>query len=552
MTVTLDEQDVAAAAALLVEIIQAEEVEACRDHPAALLDHVTCFDAAAGETFEFQLTDPEAPWYWQREVLDGWIGHEKSVVLKARQLGITWLAAGYGLWQVLYRPGTRVLVISINEEEASKVVNRLWDMMESLPEHLRNGTKILKPARGSRPNLHIELLHPDGTISSVIGLPSTKKAGHGETAALVILDEFARHEYAQESWKALVPTTSSGGKLIAISTGNGISTTTAQGDTAGNFFHSLWVSDEESGLFKRFLKWDLHPDRDERWYARVAMAITNPSDRAEQFPANEFDAFILTGAPYFDIEALAWYIKNGIQDPAYRMRFERHEGDRAKLVKHDHGWVRVFREPIADHTYALAADVATGRGADYSCAYVVDLADMNVSACLHGKLDADQYALQIHYLGRWYNTAWVAVEKGGGYGEPVILSLRDGRDGRPAYPRMYRHRQFDRGDMPESQIMGEFPMNMKTRPTVIQGLAEALRERLFDSLDKELLSELQTFVYRTTNPSPRAQDGCHDDRVMALGIAVEMYRQRGLHPERDARRARRVKQPRQIAYPWQS
>ena len=550
MTVTID-ASLAAKAELLLALNEADEADECRQHPAYLLDRVQCIDATSGERFQFQLLDPDAPWYWQREVLDQWLNHEKSVVLKARQLGITWLAAGLGLWQVLYRPGTRVLVISINEEEAAKVVNRLWDMLWSLPEHLRNGVTVLKPQKGSRPNLHIELRHKNGLVSYVTGLPSTKKAGHGETAALVILDEFARHDYAQDSWKALVPTTSAGGKLVAISTGNGISTTTAQGDTQGNFFHSLWVSSEESGLYKRFLRWDLHPDRDDDWYRRVAMSIPNPADRAEQFPANELEAFILTGAPYFDVETLMWYGENAANDPVYRMRFARKTHDQAALERSDTGLIRVYQPPSQGRDYALAADVATGRGRDFSAAYVIDLADMTIAASLHGKLDSDQYAYQLHYLGRWYNTAWLAIEMGGGYGEPVVLALRDGRDGRPAYPKLYRHRQLDRGDQPTSKPFG-FPMNLKTRPTVIEGLGEAIRERLIPRLDKELLQELQTFVYRTTNPSPRAQEGCNDDRVMALAIAVEMYRQRGTHPERDKRRATRPrKRARVPAYPWQ-
>ncbi len=543
----------ASAAAMLIALNEQDERDQCRKHPAYLLDRVLCVDATTGEQFNFQLLDETAGWYWQRGVLDDWLTNEKSVILKARQLGITWLAAGYGLWQVLCRPGTRVLVISINEEEAAKVVNRLWDMLWSLPPHLRFGTEILKPSRGNRPNLHIELKHPNGQISYVTGLPSTKKAGHGETAALVILDEFARHEYAQESWKALVPTTSSGGKLVAISTGNGISTTTAQGDTAGNFFHSLWVSGEESGIHKKFLRWDLHPDRDDKWYSRVAMSITNPSDRAEQFPANEFEAFILTGAPYFDIEALAWYMREGVAEPLYRMRFERVTYDTAKIIKTDVGWVRVLKEPELGRDYSIAADVATGRGADYSAAYVIDMQTMRICAAFHGKLDSLQYAYQLHYLGKWFNTAWMAIEAGGGYGEPVVLSLRDGVDGRPAYSKLYRHRQLDRGDMPEAKPIGLISMNQKNRATIIEGLGEAIRERLLPAMDRELLQECQTFVYRTTNPSPRAQDGTHDDRVMALGIALEMYRQRGHHPDRDKRRASRPKRDRpKTSYPWQA
>ena len=71
-------------------------------------------------------------------MLDQWIEHPLSLVLKARQIGITWLAAGYALWKLLTMPGTRALVVSINEDEAIKVVNRIFDMFVSLPEHLRS------------------------------------------------------------------------------------------------------------------------------------------------------------------------------------------------------------------------------------------------------------------------------------------------------------------------------------------------------------------------------------------------------------------------------
>src|SRR6185295_15561005 len=90
------------------------EVDLASSHPAHLLEHVSCVDNTTGETFHFQLLDEGAPWYWQRPVLDEWLVSPKSIALKARQIGITWLASGYGLWLLLYRPGTKVLAVSIN------------------------------------------------------------------------------------------------------------------------------------------------------------------------------------------------------------------------------------------------------------------------------------------------------------------------------------------------------------------------------------------------------------------------------------------------------
>jgi hypothetical protein len=520
-----------------------KEREEALAHPAGLLDHVQCIDSKSGEHFQFTLNDPEAGWYWQRAVLDGWIANTLNLVLKARQIGITWLGAGYGLWKLLTMPGTRMLVISINEDEAIKVVNRIFDMFESLPEHLRFDAVVTKPTRGARPSTLIELTFPDGRISSIVGLPSTRRAGHGETATLVLLDEFARHEFARESWKATWPTVDNGGQSLIVSTANGVSNPQTG---EGNHFHHLWINADTYGIETQFLAWDLHPDRGPDWYERSARALPD-ADRAEQFPLTPRDAFIHTGECWFDVAALGWYEENPLE-PKRRYRFfPSEDGKRAKIHNDEKGWVRVFHEPQDGHTYAIGADVATGRGLDYSCAYVIDLAEMRLAAEFHAKIDPDEYAEQLHFLGKRYFSARIAVEMGGGYGEPVIISLRDGRKGRPHYPKLYRHTIADRPDAHMLSNYG-FPITSKSRPQLINQMEQAIREKLLPGLSPELAMECRTFVRRKTNPSPRAMDGNNDDRVMACSLALEMYRQFGTHALR-ARPKRRKARPHR--YSWQ-
>ena len=519
-------------------------VAAARAHPSTFLDHVQCVDAKTGERFQFQLLDPAAPWYWQRGVIDGWMGNPLNLVLKARQIGITWLGGGYGLWKAIWKPGTRVLVVSINEDEAIKVVNRIFDMFLSLPEHLRFEAQVTKPSRGARPSTLIELTFPDGRISSIVGLPSTRRAGHGEVATIVLLDEYARHEYARESWKAMFPVADNGGQILVISTANGVSN---EQTGEGNYFHHLYVNAEDLGIHTQFLGWDLHPDRDERWYAEVARALPT-HDRAEQFPRTPEDAFINTGECWFDLEALAWYSEHHPLEPLGRLRFVPDAtGGKAKIAWLERGHVWVYAKPDPAHDYAIGADVATGRGLDYSCAFVIDLTSMAIVAELHGKLDADEYAEQLHFLGRWYGSARIAIEMGGGYGEPVVVSLRDGRKGRPHYPRLYRHKIADRADMHELSNYG-FPMTSKTRPQVINQIEQAIRERSIPAMPRNLIMECRTFVRQKTLPSPRAQEGSNDDRVMAFGLALELYRQYGTHERRAVRRAPRKQTHR---YPWE-
>ena len=525
----------------LYEIVERElQGHDAKDNPALLLNQVKCIDARSGEVFEFQLIDEDAPWHWQRALLDSWLRVDQWIGLKARQIGITWLAAGFGLWKALASPGARVLIVSINEEEAAKVVNRIWDMYLSLPEHLKFGTVVLKPTRGARPHTTIELEHPDKKVSSIIGLPSTKKAGHGETAALVILDEFSRQDYAPDTWKAVVPTMADGGKILVISTANGVSN---EQTGEGNYFHHLWVNAENYGIAQDFLPWSLHPDRDDDWYSRLTLKA---KDKAEQYPNDAEEAFILSGGQFFDEEALDWYRRNATRGEWLdRFEFEKRSPSSAARATKSHGLIKLLALPESDRSYAIAADVATGRGADYSCAYVLDLSDMTICAELHGKIDPDLFAWQLHFLGRWFNTAIIAVEMGGGFGEPVVIALRDGKDGRPAYPKLYRHRMADRSDLPEAKPYG-FPMNLKTRPLVINQLEKALREHALPFLTDGLLSECRTFTYQKTNPSPRAQEGCNDDRVMAMCIALDLYRQYGEHPDKRKPAFRKSKPP----YPW--
>lgn len=515
-----------------------EQAEACAAHPAELGRYVQCLDTETGEEFEFELWDPAGGWYWQREMLDEWLDSTRYMVLKARQLGVTWLAGLLVLWYLLYRPGTRCLVVSINETEAKKVVGRIWIMFQSLPAHLRR-VEVVKPARGADPSDTIEVRHPDGKKSTILALPSTPKAGHGETAAVVVLDELARQDYARKTWTAVLPTAAKGGLILGISTGNGVS---AQ-DGQGNFFHYLWKNRDELRLRSRFLDVFTHPDRDEQWYAENANLP--PAERGEQYPRTEREAFILTGDPYFDVEALAWYDEHGLAEPLFRGRFVRQgEARKSTFEKSEFGPIHVFEKADPDRTYVVCADTASGRGTDFSAAYVLCLQTMAPVCELHAKIPADVYAEQLYCLARYYGDALIAVEDAGGWGDPVNIALRERKPWRGAYTNLYQHTHELEWALPERKNFG-YPVNTHTRPQILSQLSSAVRERALPYLSAGCLSELQTFVHRDTNPSPRAQDGCNDDRVMALAVACDLYRLRG-----GERKVRQTKKP-VPSRPWE-
>lgn len=500
------------------------ERRACLADPKVLLRRMTAEDERTAEGFRLM-----APgWEWQEELVDWMHANSRTIALKARQLGVTWVGCGYVAWTALYRPGSLCLIYRQKQEEAFENVGRVWTLLNSLPPHLWNGARVELPARGHDASTEIKLKFPGGKTSRVLAMTSASSSGHGKTAAVSLLDEHSRIEQAADISKAVEPAAGSDGKVIIVSTANGRSNP----DTGeGNRFHYIWEHAEEMGYAKKFLAWSLHPKRDQEWYEFAPEVRSLQShERAEQYPANEFEAFTLTNRVYFDPEDLAYY-RDHVAEPLYRASFERVTAQRAALKHRSDGLVHVFAEPVPGHSYAMGADTATGRGRDFSCAGVIDLSNQEHVAEIHGRIDPDLFAYQLHYLGRWYDTALIAPEDAGGWNLPVIAALRDGREGRPPYPKLYRHRLTTRADQQAVKPYG-FPMNSKTRPLVLAQLGKAFRERTMPWVSPLLMSEAQSFVHRDKDPSPAAEEGAHDDAVMTWAISHELYRLHGEHPDR--------------------
>lgn len=548
--------------------LQARDIEqrvAATEHPAFFLQHVECVDSRSGEIFEFQLLnqeesdrigvpcriaakDPDYTWYWQREYLDWILDNRQTITLKGRQLGVTWVWAGLALWTSLYKRGSDVLIYSIKEDDAAEVIGRIWDMWLSLPSHLTKDIEVLKPTRGVRPSTRIEFRFPDGRVSTIDGMVATRSSGHGRSAALVIFDEASRQEYARDLWKAVIPASGDkGGMIGVVSTANGMS----DGKGAGNFFHELWRGAGRANypnLQKTFLGWFKHPDRDEEWYEKVPL---DESSKAEQYPNTPEEAFLLSGSPFFSTSSLRHYASHKAE-MLFRAEWlvNPTKPNTATLSK-GQGFIEVYQPPEKNRKYGIGVDVATGLGTDFSVASVVDLSTGMPCAELYMKGSYEEFSAQLHFLGLWFNTARIAVEIGGGYGDTVIAYLRDGHKGRKPYPKLYRHRGYDRGDRPQSVRFG-FPMNNKTRPKVISEIREWINQKLFPAMPEGLHGECLTFVHRESGTTPRAADGCNDDRVLSWGIALELFSEFGEH-EHDRkkinRQAMKSAKPKTL-YPW--
>jgi phage terminase large subunit len=109
-----------------------------------------------------------------------------------------------------------------------------------------------------------------------------------------------------------------------------------------------------------------------------------------------------------------------------------------------------------------------------------------------------------------YNTALVGVETN--FSTYPVMELE-----RLRYPKQYVRESIDTYTHAVRQSFG-FRTDSKTRPVAISELIKATREDITVVSDKATLEEMLTFV-RDEKFKPTAEDGAHDDCVMALAIA---------------------------------
>lgn len=173
------------------------------------------------------------------------------------------------------------------------------------------------------------------------------------------------------------------------------------------------------------------------------------------------------------------------------------------------GPIKIYQQPQKGVAYVIGGDTA-GEGSDFSVAQVIDHITGAQVCTMRGQMDEDIFAKQVYCLGMYYNKALVSIEAN--FSSYPIRELE-----RLRYPRQFVRQAEDSFTHRIRQSYG-FQTSKSTRPVVISGLVEVVREHCEWINDRDTLNEMLTFV-RNENGRPEAQEGAHDDCVMALAIA---------------------------------
>lgn len=151
-----------------------------------------------------------------------------------------------------------------------------------------------------------------------------------------------------------------------------------------------------------------------------------------------------------------------------------------------------------------------GEGSDYFTGHILDNTTGEQVAVLKQEYDEITYTRQMYCLGMYYNTALIGIEAN--YTTYPIQELE-----RLKYSKQFVREREDTYTKKSVKAYG-FKTTTITRPLILAELQTIVKELIELIVDVDTLTEMLVFI-KNEKGRPEAQQGYHDDLVMALAIA---------------------------------
>jgi hypothetical protein len=469
----------------------------------------------------------------QQQLSNNW--GARNIVLKARQLGITTYVAARFFIHTITHAGTLSVQVAHDQDAAEEIFQIVHRFVENLPPGVR------RELRTSRSNVR-QIVFPGLDSEYRVETAADPNAGRGLTIQNLHCSEVARWTGdpadTLASLRAAVPP--AGSTIVLESTPNG----------AAGAFYSEWNTAAETGYVQHFFPWWIDPNylgrgRPPEKFTDEEKALIDAHGLSRQqiafrrhirsnfrglavqeFAEDPVSCFRASGECVFDLDAIEARLKELVAPAATR----------------DSGRVQIFFPPQATAEYVIGVDPAGGGvEGDYACAQIVERASGMQCAELHAHLTPQELASQVAALAREYNQALVAVERNN-HGHAVLAYL----DTSEHYDNIFFQSQAGR-NISQGSVSGSVRGSVRGCPTLVahgQGgippgaspgwlTTAASRPRIIEQLaaflandahllhSRGLLEECRTFV-RDETGFAAAASGSHDDRVLAMAIALEV------------------------------
>jgi hypothetical protein len=486
--------------------------------------------------------------YKQKEIIKSYEEHNRNLVTKPRQAGVSTTTAAYiAVKSAFGDPDNphKVLILANKQTLAQEFLKKVKDFLDQIPYWvwgLDEGQDYLEiNSKG-----HIKLKSNGCEIRA---LATSKDALRGFTPTFLVMDEAAFIDNGSEVFGAALASLGTGGKIALISTPNGMDPlyykTYDKSKTGDNNFHIVEMKWYHDIRYNRGLYWTRGEDEKEEkiecetlnrtklrweymdniyetdestieyyevmikdgwkplspWYEEMAADMGDPKKIAQELDVS----FIGSGGNVVDDEYITYHEENFVKDPEFAAEVEKSM------------WI--WKKPEVGHKYIMGVDVSRGDGKDSSTIVILDFENLEQVAEFKHKLPPDMLAEIVYKYGNMYN-AYTIVDITGGMGVATVLKLLEME---------YKHLHYDD---PKSRKLSEkyaktaYKQGDKvpgfnvgnTRLQMVSELEEHIRENKTIIRSQRMVSELKTFVYKGGRPDH--MEGYHDDIIMAYAMAI--------------------------------
>ena len=394
-----------------------------------------------------------------------------------RQSGKSVTVGLYTLHYALFNKDKYVGICGNSLGLAREVLDKIKKIFVELPIWLQQGLVAWNKT-------YIEF--ENGT--KIMTAAANEDAFRGYSINLLIVDECAYIDNWQSFSDAVFPAQAAlvDKKKIMISTPNGMN----------SWYHIVQSAKREDSAYNYFtMDW-----RDVPRYSPVDGSRIDPEDfkmseistNGRQYFAQNYElAFLGSSNTLIESTALQNLIPQDEDQIIFNSLFS---------------GLRIFEKPIDGHSYIIGVDPAK-EGIDKTAIQVLDVTVLPFKQVACANLDDSYLTIpaKLFDLGQYYNWAMVVVENN------IDNSIVDNLSFNYEYEgEIFRERG--------KNLLG-FRTTTKTKKQMLSLLKKLIEEDKFKIADKATIDELFVFVQQK-NGSFSAQDGYHDDLVMALCIAL--------------------------------
>ena len=532
-------------------------------------NYLKTYDATQRKEVPFQL-------FPRQQDLCMTLGNANNVVTtKARQMGITTTTGAFIACEMCLadkESPLTMLCIGNTLDLAQQMLVKVRDFVMQFPlwmwgdEYMDIGEDPMLPPRNRniifRTCNSKEIVFKNGC--KVVARSSGPDASRGVGGVtFLVFDEAAFIENGKDVYASALPTVSTGGHIIMISTPNGKDQlyyeTCRQAKLKGtkdwNNFELVemkWIHDPR---YNKFLEWtkkdeesgeiiiqpeeyldkqgNIKFDNDHwnkmiedgwlprsPWYIKMCQQFNNDSQKIAQ----ELDvSFLGSASNVVEPEFIEMQQKLNMRDPLYV----------DPMVEDT--WI--WKEPIPGHKYLMSIDCSRGDAADRTAIEILDMdgIDDDGTPCLeqvleyHGKMTGDVIGELAYKYGMMYGEAFCTVDCIGGTGDACILMMM-----RLGYKNLY----YDDPELKTYTMQrdasslkvttdGKLPgfHSSSVRFQMLTGFANMVKTNQIKIRSKRVIAELDTWIYKGTAARIDHQDGCHDDTLtcLAMGTFVMNY-----------------------------